>query len=92
MRRPGPQRCECQAPGALQGLALLELVEALQGPGEHHFGPVFFLRLQDQGDLCRHLLSESIDMRLRSFRLDRALEPSNIQVQVVAFQEQFGVC
>ena len=92
MRRPGPQRCECQAPGALQGLALLELVEALQGPGEHHFGPVFFLRLQDQTDLCRLLIFESVDMSLRSFRLDRALEPSNIQVQVVAFQDQSGVC
>ena len=92
MRRPGPQRCECQAPGALQGLALLELVEALQGPGEHHLGPVFFLRLEDQGDLCRHILSESIDMRLRSTRLDHAFEASHMQVQVVLLQEQLGVC
>ena len=92
MLRPGAQRCECLAPGALQGLLVLELMEALQGPGQHHLGPVCCWRLEDQGDLCRHILSESIDMRLRSFRLDRAFEASHMQVQVVLLQEQLGVC
>lgn len=65
---------------------------ALQAPGEHHLGAMLCRNFESQCCLGLHLVTQVEHLRLRSRRLDRAVEPQNLQVLILALQEKFRLC
>ena len=65
---------------------------ALQAPGQHHLGAMLCTNLEGQCCLSMHLICQAVHQRLRSTRLDGALESQNLQVLISALQEEFCLC
>jgi hypothetical protein len=92
MRCSTSKLCQGHAPGTLQGLLRVEFIIALEGPGKDHFGSMVSRELHGEGCLCIPLEVQGIHVHLSCSRLQGACESQELQVLVVGFQEEFGVC
>jgi hypothetical protein len=86
-----PQIGKCVIPGTLQSLAFMQLVVSLQAPGEHHFGAMLCRSFQSKFGLRMFLVPQTENVRLSSSRLLGARKATNLQVLIMALQEDFGL-
>ena len=79
-------------PHALQGLALQELVAALEEPGQDHFGTMVSRELVRESDFSMILALQTVLMHLVYMRFQGACESPDLEVLVPALQEEFCGC
>ena len=83
--------CQGLVPNALQVLVRSEIPTALQGPGQHHLGPMFCTDLNGHSSFCRNSDVRAVHMYFRSTGFQGDRKPLQIEGLIPRLQQELGL-